>query len=158
MSAYTHNFDKPLQLPLVTGVTFTDQTTSPTVSWDPSPSGQIDNYAVRVTSDGYTVLYQGPSLPNTATSFQIPSGIMSVGTQYVIRIQAFDYDEENGVSYMENRSDYHTYFTPASWTPTPGDFDGDCDVDGKNLAALIANPSGFDLAAFAANFGENLCQ
>ena len=38
-----------------------------------------------------------------------------------------------------------------------GDFAFDCDVDGKDLASLIANPSLADLTAFAGNFGQNVC-
>ena len=34
----------------------------------------------------------------------------------------------------------------------------DCDVDGSDLAKLIANPSLIDLATFAQNFGKNACQ
>jgi hypothetical protein len=158
VSAYTHNLDKPQQIPLVTGVSFSDQTTSPTVFWNLVPSSAVDNYRVRVTSDGYTVLYQSALLPGTATSFQIPTGIMSAGTQYILRIQALDLDLENGVNYLENRSDYHTYFTPTSVAPIPGDFWGDCDVDGSDLAALIANPSWLDTPTFAQNFGKNACQ
>lgn len=39
-----------------------------------------------------------------------------------------------------------------------GDFDSDCDVDGGDLAALIAKISLFELATFAQNFGKNACQ
>jgi hypothetical protein len=39
-----------------------------------------------------------------------------------------------------------------------GDFTGDCDVDGSDLAALIANSSLLDLATFAQNFGRSDCQ
>jgi|WetSurMetagenome_2_1015567.scaffolds.fasta_scaffold40235_1 hypothetical protein len=158
VSAYTHNFDKPLQIPPVTGVSFSDQTTSPTVYWNLVPSSAVDNYRVRVTSDGYYTLYQSNLLPSTATSFQIPAGIMSVGTQYIVRIQAFDLDLENGVNYLENRSDNHTYFTPTSVAPIPGDFSGDCDVDGSDLTALIANISWLDIGTFAQNFGKSDCQ
>jgi hypothetical protein len=34
----------------------------------------------------------------------------------------------------------------------------DCDVDGSDLAALIANSNLSDLAGFTGNFGENACQ
>jgi hypothetical protein len=39
-----------------------------------------------------------------------------------------------------------------------GDFDSDCDVDGSDLAKLIANPSLINLATFAQNFGKKVCQ
>jgi hypothetical protein len=41
----------------------------------------------------------------------------------------------------------------------PGDFaPTDFDVDGSDLAALIANASLIDIATFAQNFGKNICQ
>lgn len=44
-------------------------------------------------------------------------------------------------------------------TPIPGDFvPADCDVDGSDLAVLIANTSLMDLATFAQNFGRYACQ
>ncbi len=39
-----------------------------------------------------------------------------------------------------------------------GDFDSDCDVDGSDLAALIAKMPLLDLVTFAQNFGKNACQ
>jgi lysophospholipase L1-like esterase len=38
------------------------------------------------------------------------------------------------------------------------DTDGDCDVDGTDLAAFIANPRMLDITAFAGNFGKTACQ
>jgi len=37
------------------------------------------------------------------------------------------------------------------------DNDGDCDVDGTDLAAFIANPRMLDITTFAINFGRNAC-
>jgi hypothetical protein len=40
-----------------------------------------------------------------------------------------------------------------------GDFDSDCDVDGNDLAVLIANISLIDLTTFAQNIGKSAaCQ
>jgi subtilisin len=41
--------------------------------------------------------------------------------------------------------------------PCIGDFEPDGDVDGKDLAALIGNPSLLGLPTFAINFGRNAC-
>ena len=38
-----------------------------------------------------------------------------------------------------------------------GDFDGDGDVDGSDLAELVANPGLLDLSSFAAHFGRTNC-
>jgi subtilisin family serine protease len=51
-------------------------------------------------------------------------------------------------------------YNAASATPAyiPGDFaPADCDVDGSDLAVLIAKTSLLDLATFAPNFGKNSC-
>jgi lysophospholipase L1-like esterase len=37
------------------------------------------------------------------------------------------------------------------------DRDGDCDVDGTDLAAFVANTRMLDITTFAANFGRNAC-
>ena len=39
----------------------------------------------------------------------------------------------------------------------PGDFDNDYDLDGKDLAELVANPAFFNLSSFAAEFDRNDC-
>jgi len=38
-----------------------------------------------------------------------------------------------------------------------GDLNGDCDVDGSDLAAYISASTGIGLADFAVNFGKNDC-
>ena len=39
----------------------------------------------------------------------------------------------------------------------PGDFDNDYDLDGKDLAELVANPDLLNLSIFAAEFGRTDC-
>ena len=52
----------------------------------------------------------------------------------------------------------HSYnILPAPVSTCQGDFDVDGDVDGKDLAALIATPAQLEAAVFAANFGKNDC-
>jgi hypothetical protein len=46
---------------------------------------------------------------------------------------------------------------PAPVNTCQGDFDVDGDVDGKDLASLIAAPAQIEVAIFAANFGKNDC-
>jgi hypothetical protein len=64
--------------------------------------------------------------------------------------------------YLNSTNDDAASFSPLSYDMTaalPGDFTSpaDCDVDGSDLAALIANPARLDLTTFAGNFGENAC-
>jgi len=62
------------------------------------------------------------------------------------------YQDANGV--------YHGYVATPAPVPIPGDFSSpaDCDVDGSDLATLIANPSSLDVTTFVQNFGRNACQ
>jgi hypothetical protein len=39
-----------------------------------------------------------------------------------------------------------------------GDFDSDGDVEGSDLAALIANPGLLDITTFAHNYDRSSCQ
>lgn len=50
--------------------------------------------------------------------------------------------------------------TVSSSPPISGDFTSpsDCDVDGSDLANLLANPGWLDVTSFAQNFGKNACQ
>jgi subtilisin family serine protease len=53
----------------------------------------------------------------------------------------------------------NAYNAVSSIAAMSGDFaPSDCDVDGSDLAALIANPAQLDLTTFAGNFGRNACQ
>jgi hypothetical protein len=52
----------------------------------------------------------------------------------------------------------NAYNAVSSIAAMSGDFaPSDCDVDGSDLAALIANPVLLNLAIFAQNFGRNVC-
>jgi hypothetical protein len=51
----------------------------------------------------------------------------------------------------------HGQLDMSSWNlgpPSPADFNKDCDVDGTDLAALIANESLLDITTFAQDFGK----
>jgi hypothetical protein len=61
------------------------------------------------------------------------------------------------VNKLENRFSYYAYLSPTTGALS-GDFAGDCDADGMDLATLIANPSWLDVSTFAQNFGKNACQ
>ena len=51
-----------------------------------------------------------------------------------------------------------SFSVPAAWIISSSFCNtGDCDVDGTDLAVLIANPSQFDLYDVADNFGKSAC-
>jgi subtilisin family serine protease len=81
---------------------------------------------------------------NRLVSSADPIDVLSCNSAYAGRLGAGRINAYNAVS-----------ATPAY---IPGDFaPGDCDVDGSDLAALIANTSLLDLATFTPNFGKNAC-
>jgi hypothetical protein len=49
------------------------------------------------------------------------------------------------------------YVIAAFESTCPGDFNGDKDVDGSDLAEYIFDSGGLDLEVFAANFGKVNC-
>ena len=76
----------------------------------------------------------------------------------------FDEMEDLGVG-ADGSNDYRDYsgngnhldFIPASPQQCVGDFDGDGDVDGSDLATFIQNNQGISLMTFSENFGRNNC-
>jgi hypothetical protein len=64
--------------------------------------------------------------------------------------------EQATVAYVRSGGGTTTYsytIAPAAVTTCPGDFDADNDLDGKDLAALIANPGLLEVEDFAESFG-----
>jgi hypothetical protein len=62
------------------------------------------------------------------------------------------------VAYVQSSGVTYSYTIAPNSPPTcSGDFDTDGVVDGKDLAALIANTNLLDVATFAQNFGKTTC-
>ena len=97
----------------------------------------------------YSVLADYQSYPNGGNGF--------------LRIMEFDpaVDEINVTTYSPYMGGTGSAFTLSYGMPyLYGDVStpADCDVDGSDLVALIADPSLIELSAFAGNFGDSLCQ
>jgi YD repeat-containing protein len=89
-------------------------------------------------------------------NFVLLQGVSKVSRQYV-------YDELSRLTqilFEDGSTIAYTYDAVGNRIKTgpeySGDFDEDGDVDGSDLAALIANPSLIDLATFAKNFGKTV--
>jgi lysophospholipase L1-like esterase len=64
----------------------------------------------------------------------------------------------NDTGYGKMATAWHTKLETLLALLSNPDKDGDCDVDGTDLAAFIANTRMLDITAFAGNFGGNTCQ
>jgi hypothetical protein len=103
----------------------------------------------------------------SSTNFKIPHSVLSSGGGYK---DSANYQSEDTLGqsaplmeddFVPSSTNYENY--PGFWylvagSPTcPGDFNGDKDVDGSDLAEYIFDPGGLSLDVFAANFGKANC-
>jgi probable HAF family extracellular repeat protein len=110
----------------------------------------INNYGTIVGSYSDETGNHGFTLNGTTyTSLEYP------GTPYGSEVYGINDLGQIVGQYFEETGQYGFLATPV---PIPGDFaPGDCDVDGTDLAVLIANPGLLDLSTFAQNFGKKVC-
>lgn len=78
----------------------------------------------------------------------VTSGVVTADADGLVTVEDFQVTEGG------NR----LRLSPLSGVDCPGDFDGDGDADGSNLASLAADPDRLDLSVFAADFGRNDCR
>ena len=119
VSALTSNLDRPRFIPLAQGVTFSDNSTTPTVTWNPvlfdadanpvTPPVAVDSYRVQILASNGDLLHESASL--VAPQFVTPAGILASGQQVVYRIMANDVDfSDDSSSHLENRSNTFVCF------------------------------------------------
>jgi hypothetical protein len=169
----TSTLDDPRLLPLAETFSVSGSTgaLTPTLSWTGFDSGQFpgfsgnpvdgsDNYTLKVRArdmKGRT-LGQTSDLSTNVTSFTIPAeNALVLGRAYLLEVMLNHYDYESGAWYLENRSETFVRYATEGTSICLGDFDYDSDVDGSDLAALIANPGWLDVTTFAQKFGKNAC-
>jgi len=109
----------PQFLPLLQNVQVAANGTTPTVNWTlPDLSGfDVDSIRVRavVAATGSQV-FQSEALPTSATSFTLPTGILSLGTGYEFRIIL---DDLSG-GLIENRSNtFSSVYVATAAIPEP---------------------------------------
>jgi PKD repeat protein len=104
----------------------------------------------KVVGDYYDGVRQSGFVYN-GTNFTIIHFPGSYGTQAM----GIDGNKIVGRYYSSDQPlNYHGFVAIPLAVPSAGDFAGDGDVDGKDLAALIADPGLLDITTFAANFGK----
>lgn len=128
-NAMTHDLDQPRQLPLATGITFSDSSPTPTINWDRvyydhdrnpgTPDEEVDKYRVRLMRAWDDQFWQSSWLDDPTLT--IPAGVIQPGESIFVRIQAADF-EDFPLRIEENRSNTYVDFT-ASDAPGRGDHD-----------------------------------
>ena len=137
----------------IDGVTGWRLPTTPGTSEDNDSEGEMGHlYYV----DGMKIVANKSPAP-----FQnILVGIYWYGTEYT-EGRAWNFNFTTGNQDEYDQINYHYYALAVhsgdvgAPLPIPGDFaPADCDIDGSDLAALIASPGSLNLTTFAHNFGK----
>lgn len=108
----TH-LDEPRKIRITRNIRFSNETVSPAIFWDPNMDAE--GYYVRIyQTSTQKEVFRSP--PLNSTTYQVPVPILNVGTSYVFRILAHDYDACNQHSSgfcVENRSStFSRQFSP----------------------------------------------
>ena len=109
----------PQLVPYVTGISVSDQSTTPTVSWTlPGLAGfDVDQARIRVIDAVSEVQLFQQVLPTAVTSFVIPPALLTPGGSYVYRVSLEDLELDTFGLHVENRSNA---FSNVSAVPEPG--------------------------------------
>ena len=108
----THNLDNPMRLDLATGITFSDDSTTPTVSWNSVNNAQM--YRVVLMRSVDDQFWSSDWSINT--SAPIADGVLNPGETVFVRVEAGDFES---LDVLENRSSAFDTFT-APPVPIPG--------------------------------------
>jgi hypothetical protein len=115
----THNLDKPEIIPFPTNFAFSNQSTTPVLTFtDPNPTpgiaGLIRQYQVFIFDDTPKLIFvTGLSTPN----FTVPPGILEPGEQYFFQVRSLDIDTTEPSGTIRNRTENQA-FGYASFQPT----------------------------------------
>lgn len=115
-SIETHVLDKVHIIPYAGNIRFSDNSLTPTISWDPvtydhdydpmTPEIPVDEYRLRLITSEATQYFRSGILYET--KFDVPAGKLQEGVPVYVRIESRQIDREEGV--LENRSDTFTDF------------------------------------------------
>jgi hypothetical protein len=119
----TRSIADPEFVPLVTGITITDPSTTPTITWTlPDLSGfDVDFTQIRVIEVATDLHVFFSNLVGTPTSFTVPAGVIDPSKTYVFRVGLLDNElDAQNVSFTENRSDaFSSVFQVPAQVPAP---------------------------------------
>ena len=100
VSINTNVLDQPLMLSLANNVQFSDNSATPTITWDAVAGA--DRYRIRLLNSTNDQFYQSAAF--TGTSFALPTGLLAPGEHVTVRILAEDLVGPQGSKWLENRS------------------------------------------------------
>jgi hypothetical protein len=108
---YTNSLDKIIWMDAAKGISISDFSTSPVVSWKEDPDAQ--KYYLRVYDSAENEIYRSPQL--ISPEYQIPNNLLNDFEQYYFRLlnQNYDYDSSSEW-HLENRSSTWIGFMPLS--------------------------------------------
>jgi hypothetical protein len=117
ISASTHALDEPSPLPVPQNLRLSDSTTAPLFAFDPVTGAT--SYQLRIFDASPLAVYTTALSPTP--SFQIPAGLLSEGSVYLLEAFAFNFDpdepDSDVRSPLENRSINFISFTPGQPSP-----------------------------------------
>jgi hypothetical protein len=132
VSVLTHVLDKPRIIPLAQNIQFTDNSLTPTITWDPvlfdhdnnpeTPPVPVAGYEVRILplTGVANTFFRSAFL--TQPSFTVPPGVLSPGQSVFFRIRAFDTDSAEPGSPTENASStFSSFFSTNAFLVPIGD-------------------------------------
>ena len=112
----------------------------------------VGNYQAPSSSTYRAFIYSNSTMKNL-------NDMIAPGSGWVLNTAQAINDCGQITGYGTKDGETRAFLLNPQYTSLTGDFaPGDCDVDGSDLSALIANMSLIDLATFAQNFGKNVCQ
>lgn len=130
-TAAAYPIDDSVQLDVIQNLQISDEGTTPGVSFDPVT--RAERYRITVFDSTPKTVYQSSKSDNT--SFRVPAGVMTVGSTYHIRAEAYDDnpDDGDGINDLENRS---VRFIESA--PSCNSYDTDCDCSIGDFELLDA--------------------
>jgi hypothetical protein len=138
--------DNPVELDVITGLSVSDYSTTPTVTFNPVAGADKYRLTIYNTPDLQKKIYQ--SSRSDTPSFDVPADLMTIGNDNYIRAEAHDInmDDGDGVDDLENRSLNHLTFTPTYRKEIRllGDVDEDRDVDISDVILVLRIALGLD--------------
>ena len=89
---HSTNLDEPREIGKCHNIRFSSETDTPAVFWDPNMDAE--GYYVRIyQTSTREEIFRSPPLKSTI--YQLPDSVLKIGTSYVFRILAHDYDACN---------------------------------------------------------------